>query len=76
MNLDNFVKNFAAQFEDADPDTISANTPFRDITGWSSLAALSVIAMVDEEYSVKVAGNDIRNSVTISDLYEIVKSRV
>ncbi len=76
MNLDDFVKNFAAQFDDADPDTITADTPFRDITGWSSLAALSVIAMADEEYNVKVAGNDIRNSVTIKDLFEIVKSRV
>jgi acyl carrier protein len=31
--------------------------------------------MVDEEYDVKVKGDDIRNSSTIEDLYNIVKSR-
>lgn len=38
--------------------------------------ALSVIAMIDEEYDVKIKGDDVRNSQTINDLYEIVKSRL
>jgi len=36
---------------------------------------LSVIAMVDEEYDVTIKGDDIRNSSTIEDLFNIVKSK-
>ncbi|MDR0604996.1 MAG: acyl carrier protein, partial [Bacteroidales bacterium] len=35
--------------------------------------ALSVIAMIDDEYGVTIKGNDIRVSKTIKDLYTLVK---
>ena len=54
---------------------ITPETKFRELEEWSSLVALGVIAMVDEEYGVKIKGDDIRNSQTINDIYEIVKSR-
>ena len=76
MELNDFIKNFAAQFDDTDASEIKAETVFKDLEEWSSLTALSVIAMVDEEYDVKVKGDDIRNSQTINDLFEIVKSRI
>jgi acyl carrier protein len=37
--------------------------------------ALSVIAMIDEEYDVAVKGDDIRSAETIQDLFNIVESR-
>jgi acyl carrier protein len=37
--------------------------------------ALSIIAMIDEEYNVVIKGNDIRNAETIEDLFKIVQSR-
>jgi acyl carrier protein len=75
MELNEFVKNFAAQFDETNSNEFSAGTNFKNLEEWSSLIALSVIAMVDEEYEVKVKGDDIRNSTTIEDLYTIVKSR-
>lgn len=71
-----FTKNFAEQFEDLDQSAITIETSFRDIEGYSSLVALSIIAMVDEEYNVKIKGDDIRKSKTVEDLYLIVKSRI
>ncbi len=76
MDLNQFIENFADLFEETDPDTIKATTQFKDIEEWSSLVALSVIAMVDEEYDVEFRGDDIRNSNTIEDLYNIVSSRI
>lgn len=76
MNLDLFIENFADLFDETDADTIQANTQFKKLNEWSSLVALSVIAMIDEEYDVEFRGDDIRNSTTIEDLYNIVKSRV
>ena len=74
--LDEFVELFAEQFDFTDPSTITSSTVFHDLDEWSSLTGLSVIAMVDEEYDVEFRGEDIRNSNTVEDLYEIVKSRV
>ena len=75
MELEKFIQHFAAQFEESDTNAFSGDTKFRDIEEWSSLLALSIIAMVDEEYEVKIKGDDIRNSQTIKDIFEIVKSR-
>lgn len=76
MNLQQFIDNFADLFEETDADTIQANTRFKSLDEWSSLIALSVIAMIDEEYDVEFRGDDIRNSDTVDDLYHIVLSRV
>ena len=75
MELKDFVANFAEQFEDTDVNDIQATTVFKELDEWSSLLALSVIAMVDEEYDVVIKGDDIRNSKTVEDLFNIVKSR-
>lgn len=75
MELNDFVQNFAAQFDETDSSEFAAETKFRELDEWSSLTALTIIAMVDEEYEVKIKGDDIRNSQTINDLFEIVKSR-
>ena len=75
MELNQFVAHFAAQFDDTDPGEFTADTKFREIDEWSSLIALSIIAMTDEEYQVVLKGEDIRNSQSIRDLFEIVKSR-
>ena len=76
MELQEFVQNFASQFEDLDTKEFKAQTKFREIEGWSSLAGLFVIGMADEKYRVKLSGEDIKQSTTIEDLYKIVKSRV
>lgn len=75
MELKEFIENFADQFDDTDATEFVAETKFKELDEWSSLIALSVIAMVDEEYDVTIKGDDIRNSNTIEDLYNIVKSK-
>lgn len=76
MEINEFIANFAEQFEDTDASEITAATEFKTLDEWSSLIALSVIAMVDEEYDVTLKGDDIRNSATVEDLFNVVKSRV
>ena len=76
MELKDFIENFADQFDDTDASEFKAETIFRDVDEWSSLNALSVIAMVDEEYDVTLKGDDIQNSKTIEELFNLVKSRM
>lgn len=75
MEIKEFIENFADQFDDTEASELSGETKFKELDEWSSLIALSVIAMVDEEYDVAIKGDDIRNSETIQDLFNIVESR-
>ena len=75
MDINGFVDNFAAQFEDTPADAIKAETAFRDLDEWSSLIALSVLAMVDEEYGVTLKGDDIKNATTVQDIFNAVVAK-
>ncbi len=76
MELNKFVELVAEQFEETSIDKFSPSVNFREFDEWSSLISLSIIAMVDEEFDVQLKGEDIRNSNTIEDLYNIVKSKL
>lgn len=75
MELKDFIENFASQFDDTDISLFEAETKFKELDEWSSLMALSIIAMVDEEYDARIKGDDIREVITIADLFDIVKGR-
>ena len=75
-SLEEFVELFAEQFDETDASEITSTTVFHDLDEWSSLVGLSVIAMVDEEFEVTLKGDDIRNSVTVEDLYKVVQSKL
>lgn len=76
MELKTFIENFAAQFDDTDASVFTAETKFRDLDEWSSLIGLSLIAMVDEEYDITLKGDDIKNAITVEDLFNTVKSKM
>jgi acyl carrier protein len=76
MEINEFVEKFAEQFYETEASELTGETNFREIEEWSSLTALSIIAMADEEFGVTLKGDDITNSNTIKDLYEIVNSRL
>jgi acyl carrier protein len=75
MEINHFIQNFAAQFDDIEAEKFNPEVKFRDLDEWSSLRALSVIAMTNEEYDVFLTGEDIRNSQTIQDLFQIINSK-
>jgi len=76
MELNEFIAHFAEQFEETDASVFTPETVFHELDEYSSLIALSIIAMIDEEYDVQIKGNDMRAAVTIEDLYNIVKSKL
>ncbi|SEE06361.1 phosphopantetheine-binding protein [Prevotella sp. lc2012] len=76
MELKDFIEKFAEQFDDTDASEFKGETKFRELDEWSSLIALSIIAMVDEEYDVTLKGDDMRAANTIEELYQIVKGKL
>ena len=73
--LDEFINLFAEQFDDTDASEFSSSTVFHELDEWSSLIGLSIIAMVDEEFGVVLKGDEMRNAVTIEDLYKIITAK-
>ena len=75
MSLDEFVSAFAAEFDETPEDQFKADTEFKALDEWSSLTALSIIAMVDEQMDKTITGADIRASKTIEDLFNLANSK-
>ena len=73
MELEKFVELFAEQFDETPVDQFKSDTNFKELEEWDSLTALSIISMVDEELEIGITGADIRNSLTIKDLFDLIK---
>lgn len=76
MEIQEFINNFASQFDDTDATEFKAETVFRDMDEWSSFLALSIMAMIKSEYDVAVTAQEMRDAQTIQDLFDIVKSHI
>lgn len=76
MEINKFIENFADQFDDVDRDSLTPETAFRGLDGWSSLVALMVITMIDEEYEVTITGDEMKKQNTIGELYKLVASKL
>lgn len=75
MEIKEFIEKFAEIFDDTDASTLTPETKFRELDEWSSLSALSLIAMVDEEYDVELKGDEIKNAETITDIFNVICSK-
>lgn len=75
MEINEFLVKVKEVFEDTDVQLIIPKSIFRDLDEWDSLTALSLIAMTDQEYSVKLTGDDIKISNTLQDIFEIIKAK-
>ena len=73
-DLDAFIKKFEDVLEDTDVSTLQPDTNFRELDEWTSMIALSTMAMVSCEYDVELSPDEIRSAETLEDLYNIVKS--
>lgn len=72
---ENFFMKFAETIELEDISILTRETVFRDLEEWNSLAFLSVIAMVDEDYDVIIEGNDFKQLITLGDLIDEIQKR-
>ncbi len=71
-----FLEKIAEQFDDTPIELIVPELEFRNLDEWDSLSALSILAMIDEEYEVQLSGEDLRSASSLSELFDIVKSKM
>lgn len=75
MDIHNFIQKFSLQFEETESGDITEQTIFQDLEEWSSLLLISTIAMIDDEYGVMIKGDEVRNSRTVEDLFQVVVAK-
>ncbi len=72
--MEKFLEFFAEQFDELHT-TLTPETRFRELEEWSSLVALLIITMVDEEYGIVLPPEEMRKTQTIQELYNLVQSK-
>lgn len=64
-----FLENFTNAVDFQDVVEVIMGTQLASLPEWDSLAALGVIVMCDIEYGKTITGEDLKNCVTIYDIY-------
>lgn len=75
MEINEFIKKLADQFDDTDTSEITVDTEFQELDEWSSLTAMSIIALAKTEYGKTITGREIRNAKTVKDLFDLISSK-
>jgi len=72
MNINEFVSLFAEQFVDPSETTFVPETKFHDLPGWTSMTALLVITVIEENFGVLLSSDEFRKVQTIQELYDLI----
>ena len=70
-----FLQKFGEVLE-AEDKVIALDDKFREYEEWNSLAFLSLIAMIDEEFDVIIDGKDFKQLNTVGEIIGAVKARM
>ena len=71
--MEDFIRQFAEVLE-VSAGTISPNDKFRDYEEWDSLALLSLMAMLEDEYNITIPRDSFQKINTVQELYNFIKS--
>ena len=72
--MSDFISAFA-EVLDCDVADLEESTVFRDHMNWDSLALLSTIAMIDENYGVVIPHAKLEELMTIGDLMQFISEK-
>jgi acyl carrier protein len=70
--IEEFITRVEGEFEDLEPGMLSPQSVIREHFNWDSINALIFIAHVNVEYDVVISADDLINSQTVQDLYNLV----
>jgi acyl carrier protein len=76
MEANDFIENFAAQFDDTDVAEFTLETRFRELDEWSSLNALAILNMIGKKYSVVLKPEEMKPTNTVQELFDLVQSKI
>jgi acyl carrier protein len=69
---DHFISKFKELFFNSDELDITGATKFKELPEWDSLAALSLIALMDSEFGIKLSGEALKSISTVEEIYLLI----
>ncbi len=75
MKIEDFIADFADQFDDTEASEFTAETNFRDLEEWSSMIGLALLNMCEKSYGVQLTFDELRAAQTVQDLFDKVQSK-
>jgi acyl carrier protein len=74
MTIEEFVEKVQDELQDTPAEEITPETNYKTLDEWGSLASLSLISMIEENYGKLITGADVRARNSVRELYEFVES--
>lgn len=74
--MEEFIKNFANQWDDTELEVFTPDCVFHELEEWSSLIGLAILNMLTKKYGVKVSPAELKACVTVQDVYNLVQSKL
>lgn len=71
MDIKEFIEKFAEAI-DIEATELTADTEFRTLDEWDSVAYISVIAMMDEEYDIQIEMAQFKQLKTLGAIAEYI----
>lgn len=62
--------NMLEEILELDEGALKEDTVLKDLEEWTSMAALSLIVLMDEEFGKKLTGKQIKEFMTVADILE------
>jgi acyl carrier protein len=75
MHLDQLIGIFSESLEELPDAPLEAETKFKDLKAWDSLAVLTVTDEIDMEYGVLLRKTDFQRLITLQDLCDFVNTK-
>lgn len=73
MNVQDFIEKFAEAI-DVEATELTVDTEFRNLEDWDSVAYISVIAMMDEEYDIQIEMPVFKTLKTLGEIAEYIEN--
>lgn len=72
-----FLELFSEVLElEEDEEPLDFRDRLEDLEMWDSLAALSLVSMLDDEFGVIMGSKDLKTMATIQDILDFIKSNL
>jgi acyl carrier protein len=75
MKIDEFILKFSEAIEYDKQDGLIPETVFRELEMWDSLAAMSLIGLLDQEFRLIIRADEMETAHTLKELYDLIQSK-
>lgn len=75
VDINEFIVRVEEEFEDMPKGALKPVSVIREHFTWDSINALIFIAHVNVNYDVEITAQNLVDSATIQDLYEVIRSK-